>query len=762
MSIEKNKVPNRLMRRTSASALCLAVALTAGVAQAQLETIVVTATKRSASLQDVPLSITAISGQQLDIMGAESLLDFAVKVPNLAMAYEADGRFDSSSPSVRGVFGRNTTGFYIDNTRVNASLLPRVVDLERVEVLRGPQGSLYGARSMGGTIRLITKQPALNETDGSLKVQLSGVSDGDLNQTIDGSYSFPVSDNFALRVSGYYGAMSGVQDRTFDPSWVDGNTGAVRATNAPDFGTNENVDDETYYGGQIVGNWAISDTLTFIPKLMFQSVDSDGLPFADRTPDNTLQSRFFDIEEPGTDDWTVASGTFQWDVAQGTVTSTTSYYERTTDESEEEGTFLHNLFNNVIGIPVDPVRAPLSTIEEYESFIHETRYSSDFDGPFQFTTGFYYEDLTLDHEYPAAIAPGLNALVNAAIGAPANIVPGDLIFVTKGITDTEEKAIFGELTYEFNEQWSVTGGGRYYETSVDVSSVSDGFANSGRSTLDQSQSETGFNPKVSVQYQPSDDLNVYASAAKGFRIGGVNGNVPVGLCGAELASIGLDPSNASSFDSDELWSYELGFKSSLSDNRVTLNAAAFFIDWTEIQQLNRLTCGFQLTQNAGAAESKGFEVEINAAPTDNLILSAGIGYTDAEITNTGGVAGVSVGDPIQGVPDWTVTGSAQYHFDWNNAWQGMFRADANHYGQSFSSNNESSNANLREREAWSAVNFRLSAMNEKYEVTLFADNITDERANLADSRSIAAETPGRQRLVTNRPRTIGVEGRIRF
>jgi iron complex outermembrane recepter protein len=218
MRIENNKVCNRLFRRTSATALSLAVALTAGAAQAQLEEIIVTATKRSASLQDVPLSITAISGQQLDIMGAESLLDFAVKVPNLAMAYEADGRFDSSSPSVRGVFGRNTTGFYIDNTRVNASLLPRVVDLERVEVLRGPQGSLYGARSMGGTIRLITKQPALNETDGSIKVQLSGVSDGDLNQTVDGSYSFPVSDNFALRVSGYYGAMSGVQDRTFDPS----------------------------------------------------------------------------------------------------------------------------------------------------------------------------------------------------------------------------------------------------------------------------------------------------------------------------------------------------------------------------------------------------------------------------------------------------------------------------------------------------------------------------------------------------------------
>ena len=150
-----------------------AISFSSGASYAALEEIVVTATKRAASVQDVPLSITAVSGETLELMGAESLLDFAVKVPNLAMSYEADGRFDSSSPSIRGVFGVNTTGFYVDDTRVNASLLPRVVDLARVEVLRGPQGSLYGARSMGGTIRLITKQAELDETSGAVNVQLS-------------------------------------------------------------------------------------------------------------------------------------------------------------------------------------------------------------------------------------------------------------------------------------------------------------------------------------------------------------------------------------------------------------------------------------------------------------------------------------------------------------------------------------------------------------------------------------------------------------
>ena len=206
----------------------------------------------------------------------------------------------------------------------------------------------------------------------------------------------------------------------------------------------------------------------------------------------------------------------------------------------------------------------------------------------------------------------------------------------------------------------------------------------------------------------------------------------------------------------------MGFKSTLADNTVTLNAAAFFIDWTDIQQLNRLACGFQFTDNAGEAESKGFEVEINAAPTDNLALTFGAGYTNAEITDTGGVAGVRVGDKIQGVPEWTVTSSLQYDFEFNSDWGGIFRADANYYGESFSSNNEASAETQRLRESWSAANIRLSAVKDKIEVTLFVDNVTDARANLADSRSIAAETPGRQRLVINRPRTIGVEARMRF
>jgi len=730
-----------------------------------LETIIITASKRSETLQESGISVTAIGETELERMGANTLLDFAVRVPNLGMAYEADGRFDSSSPSIRGVFGTNTTGFYIDDTPVNASLVPRVMDIQRIEVLRGPQGSLYGAKSMGGTIRMITVKPDLSGQEGSIHFTASNVEDGDSNSSFDGTFNIPViEDVFALRVTGYYGQNSGIFDRVYQESWIEASSGATIPNTAPAFAKVENVDDEAFWGGQITGLFVINDNLTFTPKYIYQKVEADGLPFADNDPENTTMVRFFNTEEAGTDEWSIFSGTFNWEIEGGTIASTTSWYDRETNESEEEHHFLHFLFNQVIGIPIDPLEAQLSTIETYESFVHETRFTTDNDGKFNYTVGIFYSDSEWDHEYPRAVQTGLADALDAFVGAPGfgqdafGLSNDDLIFATHTITKTKETALFGEFTYDFNDMYSMTAGGRFYKSEVDAENWADGFANSGYSSYDGVQSESGFNPKVLVQAQVNDDVNVYATASKGFRTGGINGNLPLGLCGDELTEIGIDPSKTRTYDSDELWSYEAGIKTSLADNKVTINGAIYMIDWSNIQQLMRLACGFQVTQNAGEAESTGFELELNAAPIDGLNLTLGVGYTDAEITDTGGTPGINVGDKIQGVPDWTYTGSAQYMFEVSNSWDMMLRADANHYGESSSSNN----GEPRARDAWSAVNLRVGMFNDTYEVIFFIDNATDERVNLADSRSIAAETPGRQRIVVNRPRTMGIDVRMRF
>lgn len=730
-----------------------------------LEEVLVTATKRVQSIQEVGMSITAISERDLENMGVDSYLDFAVRIPNLSTAFQADGRFDANSPALRGVFGSGdkssaaTTGFYIDDVPVTSALQPRILDLERIEVLRGPQGSLYGARSMGGTIRLITQQPSLDETYGAVHTSVSIVEDGDENYAVDGNFNVPlINDTLGLRVAGYYGSVSGIYDRVYDPTWTNYQTGEQIQGTTPAFSDNDNVDDEEYWGGQIALKWMITDTLSITPKLMYQKIEADGMPFADIDADNMKTPRFFDSEEPGEDEWWIASLVLNWSLDAGDITSTTAYYERDTEEFEEEHTFLDFIYGAAVGLPVLPVESVLSTTSEYENFSHETRFTSSFDGPWNFVVGIFYADNQFVRGYPPALQPGINDALNAAAGGPANVVPGDLIFVTNQPEDVEELAIYGEVTWDVTERLALTAGGRWYDTQVDFLSDSDGFANGGPSRFEGSQSESGFNPKVMASLDVSDDVNIYASASKGFRIGGVNGQLSPTLCGDELAEVGLDPDALRTYDSDELWSYELGVKSTLADNRVSLNAAVFFIDWSDALQVQRLACGFQVDANIGDVESTGFEVELSAAPIEGLTLLLGVGYTETEVKDAAGFPGYLDGDELHGVPDWTGTGSIEYVWPAFGDWDGRIRADGNYYGDSTSFNNGS----VVERESWEALNLRAGVMNENWDITLFVDNVSDERANLADNRSIAAEMPGRPRIVTNRPRTAGLEARYRF
>ena len=749
-----------------------ALALDANVAFAEeaddgrLEEIVVTASKRTQTLQEVGMSVTALTTREIEDMGLDDYLDFAVRVPNLGTAYQADGRFDANAPAIRGIFGSGdaasaaTTGFYIDDVPVSVALHPRVIDLQRVEVLRGPQGSLYGARSMGGTIRLITEQPSLNETYGSVHSSLSSVEDGDLNYLVDGAVSIPVvEDKFGLRIAAYSGMNSGIIDRVYEPTWVNLQTGLGSPNPAPAFGKNDDTDEEDFYGGQIFGLWQVNESFSISPKFMYQKIEADGLPFADNDPDNTDTVRFFDSEEPGEDEWWIGSVVLNWALDAGVITSTTAYYERDTEEAEEEHTFLNFIYGAAVGIPITPLESTLRTTSEYENFSHETRFVSELDGPLNFTVGVFYADNQFVRGYPPALQVGADAALFAAGGPPPpGIVPNDLIFITSQPEDVEEIAVFGEITWDIDDVWTLTLGGRWYKTEVDFEAASDGFANGGPSAFAGSQDESGFNPRVMISADLTEEVNVYASAAKGFRIGGVNGQISPTLCGQEIADLNLNPQALQTYDSDELWSYEVGVKSNLADNRVTINAAAFFIDWEDTLQNIRLACGFQFSTNVGDAESKGAEIEIVAAPMPGLFLSLGVGYTDTEIKNTRGFPNFLDGDEISGVPDLTATASAQYIWPVFDDWNARVRLDANYYGESTSQNNNE----VRERDSWEAVNLRAGISNETWDITVFAENVTDERANLGDNRSIAAETPGRPRIVTNRPRTLGVEARFHF
>lgn len=333
-----------------------------------------------------------------------------------------------------------------------------------------------------------------------------------------------------------------------------------------------------------------------------------------------------------------------------------------------------------------------------------------------------------------------------------------MLYSERRRTDTTEIAAFGELTWKVSERFTTILGARWFDNEVEFESEQFGIAVSPDSFAGK-QSETKVNPKVLLQYAATKDVQLYASAAQGFRVGGVNSFSNL-LCAGDLQNAGLNSAGVLTYDSDTLWNYELGLKSSLGGGTTTLNAAAFDIEWDDVQQLVALqNCGFLIVLNAGKAQSRGFELELETALTDQFKLGAGLGYTESEISDNGGLAFIRTGVPLQQVPEWTGTASAEYHFALGGR-DAFVRADYSYVGSSTSANNDA--VNRRPRDAYSLVNLRAGLTLDAVEVSLFANNVTNEHANLSDLPPLALELPGRPRLITNRPTTVGIEARVRF
>jgi iron complex outermembrane receptor protein len=286
------------------------------------------------------------------------------------------------------------------------------------------------------------------------------------------------------------------------------------------------------------------------------------------------------------------------------------------------------------------------------------------------------------------------------------------------------------------------------------------------------ETESGVNPKFEADYHLTPDQMVYVNVAKGFRPGGIVPIVPSGEagtatdCTAALKQVdpNINIAQTRSYQSDSLWNYELGTKTEWMDHRLSVDAAAFYIKWNNIQQEILLSCGFQYTANAGAAVSKGGELEVRARPADPLEMSLGLGYQDAKITQASIESPQAVGSPIYQVPDWTGNGAVSYTTQLTNEWKMISGADYSYIGRSFSGNNQPSDPRLRP--AYRLINARLAFAHDfsygPLEIALVGKNLGNEVANLGDSRSLAAETPGRPRLFVNQPRTIGVEFRQSF
>jgi len=717
--------------------------------------IVVTATRRAESAQSVPMSITAVSSEALENKAATNFFDYGSSIPNLSFGNTGLGASVSRSIAIRGISDANTTGFYIDETPVTESLDPRIVDVERIEVLRGPQGTLYGARSMGGTVRLITTQPDTEEFSGRVHGALSTTERTERpNYAVDGALNLPVVDGkVGLRVVGVYQNDAGYMTRTYGPQG--GPTTTI-----------DNIGQQETFGVSAAMLFRVGENVEITPRILYQQTKGNGYPYADvaipnsqdpfeLVPESLDQRRTFDIAETSSDKWLLGTFDVKLDTGVGTLQSASSYFRRRTSDIEDQTEFAQFAYGYA-----DPlVNAPEFNYQ-VDSYTQEFRFTSDLDGPFNFVAGVFYSHTDTDQIFPPNIIEGL---------ADATGFTGtDLNFQATRSSKQDDLSAYAEGTLEITPELKAIVGGRVYKVKSSFSAVFDGFVNGGYNVVPETSiSESGVQPKASLQYEFSRGNQIYATAAKGFRPGGSNGLIPTGFgCAEDLQELGLSPEDTRFYNSDSVWSYEAGAKATLLDGRVTANLAGFRIDWSNIQQLVGLQCGFSFRGNAGTARSTGVEFELNGRLTDGLTMNLGVGYTDANFTSSPAGTNVSDGDRVPQVPEFTFNVGADYEFEIGRNAMGFLHADYRYVGDSVSVLNSATDISgkviPRIRPSYSLVDVRGGVEFGNHEIAIFAKNLTNELVNLGDARALAAELPGRARVQINQPRTIGVEFRSRF
>jgi outer membrane receptor protein involved in Fe transport len=768
-----------------------------GVRQSSdVEEVVVTATRRAEKLSKVPVSVSAFTQEKMDVLGVKSFADLARFTPGVT--------FDPSSNdiSIRGIdssAGSGTTGIYIDDTPIQIrnlgfnsnNTLPSIFDLDRVEVLRGPQGTLFGAGSEGGTVRYITPQPSLTDYTGTAQGELSFTQDGAPSYEAGAAFGGPVIDDvLGFRVSGW---------AREDGGWID------RENYLTDQITEKNANDvDTYvFRGSLA--WAPTSHLLVTPAFDYQNrrqndmdqywlglSDPDDGRYVDATPDRQEdKDRFY-----------LASLNIHYDFSGAELISNTSYFDRGEHVNGYSGT-LYNLsyFQSILANDTDPMGnacapgqcktnlyplltptginlpglpnyvAVNNTTNSQHDVTQEVRLqSTDPDAALTWVVGLFYAYNTQESKEEindpqlAAITQYLwSETVLQAWGE--NLLPNGDDYINDTLSHDSQIAGFADATYAFTPQWKVEAGLRFAHTHFDFVNYADGPQNFGPSGGTGQQSENPLTPKVSVDYQATPDDLIYATVAEGYRIGGATPPFPLAACGVTSVT--------DSYSSDTTWSYEMGAKDKWFGGSLHTDASVYYINWNQIQQDVYLPlCGLQYTANLGKAVSKGFDLQVDYQVTDSLHLDGTLGYTDARYTENSYSADGSLlvgnGDAIGGQPwisPWTATAGAEYDFQ-ILAKDAYFRADyefASHNSWPLATqnpNSESYDPTLVADPATNFVSARAGAIIGTLDASLFMNNVLDSHPRLdlnhQDSSTLLYEAS------TFRPRTTGITLTYRY
>jgi iron complex outermembrane recepter protein len=698
-----------------------------GSADGILQEVIVTARKREESVQDVPAAVSVLGEQKLERIGADSFEGFARTVPGLNLTPIGPSQ---SNVNIRGVSttatntaAQSTVAFYVDDLPTLDSFLSiatpdlRLFDVARVEVLRGPQGTLFGSGALSGAIRIITNKPNLAQTEFAVETGFSSIEHGDFSYQLNAMANLPIfEDRFAVRLVGYMREEGGYVDNVLPGGHEDQNSAQA-------------------HGGRVSMRLQATDQLRLTATSTYQKNDIDDAPnsFYSRADGGAYQNDNYS-STGGVSKLTTHNLVAEYDLGLATVTSSTTYGE-TEVATPADG--FSRVLSVALGLPT-PVAIPVINFSDANAFAQELRVASNGDNRIDYVVGAFYLQRQFDRgqTFPSPL-------------------PGVVIFDIAGKTQTREQALFGEVNIGLTDRLDLTLGGRAFSNEFELTSTSTGLL----SGLPQgvvvtgggSTDESGFNPKIVLSYRYSSEGMVYAQVARGYRTGFVN--------------IAVGSNSAVPYDSDTLTNYELGLKSYWLDRRLLLNAAAYYIDWQDVQiNAQRVINGilFAGIANAGAAQSRGLEVEAIWAPSRRWELSTALAFNDTELTQIDRrfVVNALEGDELPAAPNFTAANTIQYSFDLGS-WNSYARVDHQYVGEALSGFKVAPGPIAQPVTVgdYHLVNFRLGFTRGNLELAAYVNNL-----NGSDGIIIGAAAGNLNPATSIRvlPRTIGALARVRF
>src|SRR3984957_13008630 len=785
-----------------------ALAASPGGENAGLEEIVVTAEKRESTVQATPIAMTALSAGDLSQENITSLQDLVGAIPGISLRTAGPGQTEYEMRGLASSGGSvATVGFYLDETPLSASAVAlngRTVidadlfDLNRTEVLRGPQGTLYGAGSMGGTIKLVTNPPKLQTLEGSAEVDASQTTGGSTNGRGSLMLNIPLGEIASLRFVTTDKYISGWIDRKviaagkfpFPTSF--GNCGVYYCNrgdvqDAPVAEDHKNSNLERFISSRASLLVQPSDALSITGNFMYQRIDADGYANYQAPPNNEAIYQPYNIQEPYYDSFHLWSLKVSYDMSFANLTSASSYWKRDVYQSTDSTEALQNIFNYTQFVP-----NIYSENDQTWQIAQELRLTSRGEGDLQWVGGLYYSNLHSGYitknqtvgfvntpACPYGDGPSGHCPVadQFTYGAIAGSNPEGIMFNDNNPNILSQKAIFGEASYKLTPTLKLTTGLRFYKFDISNTSNQRGLGTASGNATPTISSASGTNtsllPKVNLSYEPTSDLTLYSTVSKGSRPGGVNLPIPLNpsgfyYCGGPAPGTiyagGSGPSYLTSqpayYSPDDIWSVEMGEKSRFADRRFTINADVFYVKWHNIQQLVVLSCGYPYNTNVGDAKTYGPELEMAAKVTDAITAELSAAYTQAYISAPKDTPGlpISQGTRVTSIPKYTGNLAVSYESMLAQDYKLTFRVAESYVGP------VEDTAYYRETlGSYGLMDFRMGVGKEAWTASLFGTNLTDKHAGLTiDNTVFAWQQPTITRVSTNQPRTIGLAFETKF